>query len=239
MGTHYNVEVATLNQWLLEQVQENKLQFHKKLGLNVTVHDNCYSKANGELYWNVARQLIQMTGCNLVEMRHNRQYATCCGFGEGASWSKNFRLPFEILGTTKKKFEEAMETGAEALVTYCTGCYYLLWAAKELFEVPIRLFHSIELVRMAAGEDLTGLEKAHRERAWDIISIISIHLFSSIFRKNFKITQISTEMPIQKKSHFLLLKSLRWLLSFNWIRRIFRALFKKLVNRYQKRKNFN
>ena len=66
-----------------------------------------------------------------------------------------------------KKFKEAEETGANALVSYCGGCIYLLWATKELKRSKIDIFHVIEIVRMAMGENL-NYPKDHRKRAWDI-----------------------------------------------------------------------
>jgi len=39
--------------------------------------------------------------------------------------------------------------GADAPVTYCGGCLYLLRAARELFGYNIPIFHSMELVRYA------------------------------------------------------------------------------------------
>ena len=236
MKISFTPQIVNFNGWLLDQFQSQELRIQAPVNLTITIHDNCYSKTNGDLYWNTARQLLQLAGCTIIEMQHHKKNSTCCGFGEGASWQKNYRLPFEILGTTKKKFQEAEATRADALVTYCSGCLYLLWAAKELFEFPIKLFHSIEIIRMAVGEDLSENERAHKERAWDIIAIISMHLFSSIFHKNFKIDEISATSPIRTNNAYFGLRCFRWLLNFNWVKKVFRIFFQKLVNKWEKKK---
>ncbi|MBW2636850.1 MAG: hypothetical protein JRC86_04900, partial [Deltaproteobacteria bacterium] len=57
-------------------------------------------------------------------------------------------------------------------VSYCSGCIYLLWAARELLESKIDVYHIIEVVRMAMGETINYPDD-HVERAWDIIAIIN------------------------------------------------------------------
>ncbi len=76
----------------------------------------------------------------------HREHSLCCGFGAGASWERNVHFPFDILASGRKKMQEAEATGAEALVIYCGGCLYLLWAARELFQSDVKAYHHIELV---------------------------------------------------------------------------------------------
>ena len=67
---------------------------------------------------------------------------------------RNLSIPFNIISEADKKFKEASETGATALVSYCSGCMYLLWAARELLGYNIDVFHLVEIVRMSMGEQL-------------------------------------------------------------------------------------
>ena len=190
MGVDPGPAFVNFNDWLMEKIDSGMISLPKKLTLSVTVHDNCYSKPLGDKYWNKHREILKKCGCTIVEMRHNRKDALCCGFGKGASWSSNFTLPFEIIAEGAKKFKEAGETGADALVSYCGGCIYLLWAARELLGSKIDVYHSLEIVRMAMGEQI-HYPQDHIKRAWDIIAIITYQWLLSIFQKNFVIERIT------------------------------------------------
>ena len=139
-----------------------------------------------------------------------------------------------------KKFKEAEETGASALVTYCTGCLYLLWATRELAGSKIDVFYHLELVRMAMGEDLNYPE-AHLRRAWDIIAIITYQLLVSMFQKKFfirKITYDNNLSTFQPKGH-LLLKLIRSLFNISLIRKIYAKFFRLMMPTMKSSKNLN
>ncbi len=135
LGVYHDYAIESFNKWLLEEIESGRVQLHNKLSLKVTVHDNCYSKVMDGDIWDVARNILKKCNCEIIEMKHSKRDSLCCGFGAGASWVKNISIPFDILSEGRKKFKEAMDTGADGLVSYCGGCIYLLWAAKELFNV--------------------------------------------------------------------------------------------------------
>lgn len=231
MGNQFTQKVLNFNEWLLQKIDAQEILLPHKLPFTVTVHDNCYSKTHGEKYWTNARRLIGMTGCKVVEMEHHGKLSTCCGFGAGASWTKNIAIPFQILAGSKKKFEEAQKTGADALVTYCGGCLYLLWAAKVMFQYDIKVFHQIELVRAAMGEPIDMDQKQHVERAWDIIAIITYHLMLGLGRRPFQIEKISFSNTRWKEGGFLGLRLLRSMLKRPWIQKLYRKFFLFLLKR--------
>lgn len=227
MNVVHSPKFSNFNDWLLREIREGKIKLSSKLDMAVTVHDNCFSKAEGGAYWDTPRQILKMCGCEIIEMEHIKQDSLCCGFGAGASWVKNFAMPFDIISEGVKKFQEAIETGASAMVTYCTGCYYLLWATKELLDYDIEVFHLIEIVRLAIGEKL-DYPQLHKKRAWDIISIITYQLLLSFLQNNFYIKKISYD---DKRSTFtpkghILLKMLRHLFRNSFFRKIYSVFFK-------------
>ena len=209
MGVTFDQKILNFNEWLLKTIDDGEIELSKKLDIKVTLHDNCFSKAGGDEYWNRARKLIERTGCEIVEMEHIRKDSRCCGFGAGASWERNLNIPFDIFRTSRAKFDEAEATGADALVTYCSGCLYLLCAAQELFRSDLKVYHHVELVRMAMGEDLGVTQEMRVRRAWDVIAIITYHMVLGLFRRPFEIGDLSFGEERWRDRRFLLFRLMR------------------------------
>ncbi len=227
MGVIHEQHFKNLDEWLLEKLNLNEIPIKKKLNFKVTIHDNCYSKAIEGKYWEPPRKIVEKCGCEIVEMRHNRKDSLCCGFGAGASWVKNIAIPFDIISEGTKKFKEAEETGARALISYCGGCLYLLWATRELLRSKIDIYHVVEIVRLAMGEELPYPE-AHVKRAWDIIAIITYQLIISLFQKKFyikKITYDKKRTTFFPRNHYFLLKAIRILFNSTVIRAMYARIF--------------
>jgi len=226
MGVNHNRNFINFNDLILSGLKSGELSITNKLNFSVTIHDNCYSKALDGIYWDPPRKILEICGCKIKEMKHIKKDSLCCGFGAGASWIRNISIPFDIISEGCKKFKEAEETGAKALISYCGGCLYLLWATRELIGSKIDLYHIIEIVRMAMGEQLQ-YPKLHIKRAWDIIAIITYQLMVSILQNNFFIKRFSYDKiksTFKPKSYFLL-RLIRGLFKIRIIRKIFRKLF--------------
>jgi hypothetical protein len=101
------------------------------------------------------------------------------------------QIPFDILLGTVKRIREAEETGTDTLVTYCAGCFWLLLAAAQLMDSPVRVVHVIELVREAMGEEV---KFPRRERAWDILAAMTYQILSRIREKHFWIQDVRAEL---------------------------------------------
>ncbi|MFX1569732.1 MAG: (Fe-S)-binding protein [Promethearchaeota archaeon] len=226
MNVEHDQEFVNFNHWLLDNINSGKIQLKNKLNITTTIHDNCYSKVSGGVYWEKPREILEKCGCQIIEMKHNRKDSLCCGFGAGASWVKNISIIFDIMSEGFKKFKEAEETGAKALISYCGGCIYLLWATKELKRSKIDIYHIIEIVRLAMGEKL-NYPKDHKKRAWDIIAIMTYSLFLSLLKKNFFISDITydKELSTFKPKKYRILKLIRFTFNLSIIRYIFSKFF--------------
>jgi Fe-S oxidoreductase len=143
------VEVLHTVELIDRLIQQGKIKLQKAIPRKVTYHDPCHLGRQGEPYvpwegkekkilnqvviydppkpryngaWGIydpPRNILKsIPGLQLVEMERIREYAWCCGAGGGcydaypdfASWTANERIT------------EAMNTGAEALVTACAHC---------------------------------------------------------------------------------------------------------------------
>ncbi|MFX1455280.1 MAG: (Fe-S)-binding protein [Promethearchaeota archaeon] len=226
MRVNHNRNFLNFNEWMLDGLKSGTIPIKNKLTFSVTVHDNCYSKSISGMYWDPPRKILETCGCEIREMQHIKKDSLCCGFGAGASWVRNLSIPFDIISEGLKKFREAEDTGANALVTYCSGCLYLLWATHELIGSNMDLFHIAEIVRMAMGEKLQ-YPNIHKKRAWDIIAIITYELVVSVLKNNFFIKRISYDKNRStfKPKNFYLLRLIRKFLKIKIIRIIFRKLF--------------
>lgn len=190
-GARFDFEVLTLDEWVLERLRRGQVELEKELGLKVTIHDNCLSKMEGGALQDVNREIVRRCGCDIVEMRHNRERSLCCGFGAAAS---RFRV-LDIMENSYRRLREMEATGAEAAVIYCPACLFILSAMKEMAGIKMDFYHPAELVEMAAGG---GPPHGHEDRAWDIMAIISNHLLKYAlfpsYRKHFQPAPISPEM---------------------------------------------
>jgi len=168
-GIKVDAEVITLEQWLLEQLRSGRLQLTTPVKLRAAVHDNCFSKVEGEPLWQAAREVLSACGADIVEMRYNRRDALCCGFGAAAG---KFSL-LDLIEHGAKRLKEAEQSGADCLVTYCSACYFIFSVVRELYGSKLELYHLVELVELARGGK--PLHRTHR-RAFQIIAIISANI---------------------------------------------------------------
>ena len=228
MNTPQDFKVVNFHQWLLEKIDQHEIQITHPLSLRVTVHDNCYSKAGGGQYWDPPREILKRTGCEIVEMEHIRECSLCCGFGAGASWTRPIHILFDIMHVAEKKIKEAEATGADAMVSYCGGCLYLLWTARELFGSKLDIYHIVEIQRMAMGEKL-NYPKDHVRRAWDLIAIISYIMILSLFGSSFRIKEIALDKSPWRPRRFVLLKLIRKALGVPIIQTVYKKIFQVMV----------
>ena len=104
--------------YIIETIAEKLPYFNpKKLGLKATYHDPC-NVARGMNMVIEPREILKQIGVELIEMETYGKQAECCGGGGG------------VLVTDKslaerladKRFKQALETGANTLVTLCPTC---------------------------------------------------------------------------------------------------------------------
>jgi hypothetical protein len=190
-GIRFEQDVVDFHEWILEEIRDGRLHLERKLDIAVTVHDNCYAKVGGNRYFEQARSLLDLAGVRVEEMRHHHTDALCCGFGRGAGWTSNARIPFDILEGAARRIREAEDTGTDTLVTYCAGCLWLLLAAAELIQSQVRVVHLIELVREAMGERVAF---PRRDRAWDILAAMAHQIGQGTGRRHFWIQDVTAEL---------------------------------------------
>lgn len=117
-------------------------EWHTKRPFTVTYHDPCYLGKHNGIY-DVPRRLIDLIpGAQRVEMQHCREDSLCCGGGGG----RMFDAFEEERRLSNLRITEAIETGAEVVVTACPWCFSMLSDAV----VDLRVEQRIAVMDMAA-----------------------------------------------------------------------------------------
>ncbi len=113
-----NFEVVHISQFLFELINEGKIEFTKEYGKKVTYHDPCYLGRHNGIYDEPRKVLNKIPGLELIEMPESRVDSLCCGGGGGRIWMETPKGErFSDL-----RLEQAIEVGAEVLVTACPYC---------------------------------------------------------------------------------------------------------------------
>lgn len=120
----YDIDAQHVLQTILEKIPENQLD------LKVTYHDPC-DFSRGLNIIDEPRQILKKLGVEVVEMKHNKKDSRCCGGGGGILMTDQ-DLSLDI---SKKRIDEAIETGADIIVTSCPTCEQVLKkAARQVNE---------------------------------------------------------------------------------------------------------
>lgn len=136
-------ELYHVTQFITQRLQE-KLKL-KTLNKVVTYHDPCdLGRGSGE--YDAPRDIIKaIPGIKLVEMDKNRENCACCG-GGGNLEMIDANLSKEIAG---EKIRQALDTGAEAVITSCQQCVRTMKGYVRLNKIKLEVLDIVELVRKA------------------------------------------------------------------------------------------
>ena len=93
----------------------------KPLNLRATYHDPCHLGRMLGIF-EEPREILQRLGVEIVEMKHNRYFSTCCGGGGGLTMVDD-ALSMEI---SKNRLRDAMDVGVDTMVTVCPTCETVL-----------------------------------------------------------------------------------------------------------------
>ncbi len=107
-----------MNQYVLELINEGRLEFEGKFEKSVTYHDPCYLGRHNGIYDEPRELLNKVSGLNLVEMVACRKNSLCCGGGGGRIWMDT---PQEER-FSDIRLRQAEATGAQILATSCPYC---------------------------------------------------------------------------------------------------------------------
>jgi Fe-S oxidoreductase len=169
-----DLEVLHISEYIDQLVKKGKLKLSKKVNLNVTYHDPCRLGRLGEawVHWKgkkipgdrfvfdppkpyrrgingvyePPRDILKaIPGVKLTEMVRIKEYSWCCGAGGGVNESN----PDFAVWTAQQRIDEAVATGAGALVTACPWCEKTFNEAVKASGSSLKVYDIVELVEKA------------------------------------------------------------------------------------------
>ncbi|MCH7473027.1 (Fe-S)-binding protein, partial [bacterium] len=124
-------EVMHHSEFLTRLIKKGKLAVgadHSSPLQKVVFHDSCYLGRYNEVYDEPRDVLQSVPGVELVEAKFSRDRGFCCGAGGG----RMFMEETEGTRVNKFRYEQLVETGAQAVAVACPFCKTMLDdAAKE------------------------------------------------------------------------------------------------------------
>jgi Fe-S oxidoreductase len=100
-----------------ELIDSGRLEMCNNLDCTVAFHDPCFLGRQNEIYDQPRKILESIPGIKLVELDRSRERSLCCEGGGGRMWVD---VPGEKLA--ERRIKNAVEIGAEVLVTSCPFC---------------------------------------------------------------------------------------------------------------------
>lgn len=120
-----NYEVIHHTQFLQQLINEGRLKLKEGgsfKGKRITYHDSCYlGRING--VYEAPREVLAQLDADLVEMKRSKRNGLCCGAGGAQMWKEDEPGDKRI---NTERVDEALGTGAEAIVANCPFCITML-----------------------------------------------------------------------------------------------------------------
>ncbi|MEM2876191.1 MAG: (Fe-S)-binding protein [Candidatus Bathyarchaeia archaeon] len=139
-------EVKHHTQLLAESIEEGNLKILRDVNKTVIYHDPCFLGKQNGVYEEPRRVIQSIPGVDLIEFERNRERSLCCEGGGGRMWVD---IPGERLAAMRVR--EAVEAGAELLVTACPFCILTFEDAIKTADLEgrIRVMDVAELLSYA------------------------------------------------------------------------------------------
>lgn len=155
-------ELEHASEMVIRLVLENRLPLGE-LPMTVTYHDPCDLGRGGRVFDEPRQVMARIPGLKVVEMEHNREHCLCCGGGGNLEMID----PDLAAAMSKRKVEEAVATGAQAIITNCQQCVRTMTTYAKRNKVNIEVLdmsqlvtRSLEAARKAAAEAAKNAETA-------------------------------------------------------------------------------
>jgi Fe-S oxidoreductase len=144
-------EVLHTTQLLAKCLEEGKISFNQESKKVVTYHDPCFLGKQNDVFDEPRILLNAIPGLTFKELDRSRERSLCCEGGGGRMWVEASSDSGERLAEIRVR--DAVELGAEILVTACPLCVLTLEDAVKTsgHEEHIRVMDVMEVLKDALG----------------------------------------------------------------------------------------
>ncbi|MFX1390897.1 MAG: (Fe-S)-binding protein [Promethearchaeota archaeon] len=198
--TYQFEEIKSYIEFLWQKIQSGEIKISNRLDMTVTIQDSCYSKMFGDDYIDLPRKILNEIGIKVIETEACRENMRCCGIGAGFSVDSAYHS-FKIRSSALRNFKDFKRTKTDAICVYCAGCLATFMGNRKLYFRKFKVYHIIELLQVAIGEESSLTKKSKRKRGndffWGAIRKQASKLFS---KKTFKIAEIPEDPPNYKEA---------------------------------------
>jgi Fe-S oxidoreductase len=142
-------EVLHSTQLLAKRLEEGKLSLKREVKKVVTYHDPCFLGKQNNIFDEPRILLSAIPGITFKELDRSRERSLCCEGGGGRMWVESSSETGQRLGEVR--VNDAVEIGAEILVTACPLCVLTLEDAVKTSgnEEKIKVMEVTELLAEA------------------------------------------------------------------------------------------
>ncbi|MHA1379583.1 MAG: (Fe-S)-binding protein [Candidatus Helarchaeota archaeon] len=133
----------TFSKFILKQIKDGKVRL-KNEPIKVTYHDPCHTTRSMRKpdYKSPRKVINALPGVELVEMISTKSGSMCCGAGGGVKSA----FPKIAVSAAQKRILQAIDTGANCLVSTCPFCRRNFMDGKEEGNTDINILDLTELV---------------------------------------------------------------------------------------------
>jgi heterodisulfide reductase subunit D len=134
-----------ISEYLEKLIKEGKLKFSKEFKKKVAYHDPCHLGRHAKVYDAPRNVLKAIPGVTVVEMKHEKEDSHCCGAGGG------FKSAFNEMAEdiAARRVKEAVDAGAEVIVTSCPFCQVNLNAGAKKAGLNIKTMDVVQVALQA------------------------------------------------------------------------------------------
>jgi Fe-S oxidoreductase len=115
-------KVRHYTQFFNEMIDKGQLKLVSNVSKKVTYHDPCYLGRRSDVYDEPRKLIKTIPGVELVEMDKCREDSDCCGMGGGRMWMEPPETLVSSQAIANNRVRQALDTGAEILLTACPFC---------------------------------------------------------------------------------------------------------------------
>ena len=137
-------KISHATQYFMRLIRDNRVPL-KELDLTVTYHDPCDLGRGARVFEEPRAVIRSIPGVKFVELPRNRENCQCCG-GGGNLEMIDGALSSEI---AKKKIDEVLSTGAQAVVSACQQCVRTMTTYAKRNKIPLQVLDITQLIRRA------------------------------------------------------------------------------------------